>query len=585
MSGEIIGGYRVVRRLGQGGMGTVFEAVDTMLERQVALKVLRSEFAGEPELAERFRTEAIILGRLNHPHIATLYGLAREGDRLFMVMEFVRGETLDGILQREQRVPAATASRWTCQVLDAMAYAHRQGVVHRDIKPANLMVTEDDTIKVMDFGIARVLGSAHQTRHGQVIGTARYMSPEQIRGQDVDARTDIYALGVVLYQLVTGVTPFRGTDEFAVMSAHIHERPSPPSGLVAQLPAWLDAAILRALEKDPAARFPDAQAFRRCLEEGMQTGTGSSRVPAFAGADAASEVHQTTMLTPAPALGLSPAPPAESGVATPSAPDRAAVPPSLRSPLPHLATLSLVGLLILAGVSLAWFMASGRTTPGRVEQAGAAKAAGVQAAGGASPASAPVVQSPPPAVLPTAPARTTQPSGRPQPASSAAPGPVSTGQGTPSGLLPAVPPPTVPAEPKPAPSAAPAETPRRPAAAADEENAVEPDTFDVSWLRGTAMTDVVLSVYPDRLTLTTGDEKVLKSIPYSALSALRYAENRTGPGTRAGVGAVSRLFGGGKHWLTLQAGDEEIVLRVGRSYHDLFAVIEKASGRKVADVK
>lgn len=318
----------------------------------------------------------------------------------------------------------------------------------------------------------------------------------------------------------------------------------------------------------------------------MQTGTGSSRVSAFAGADAASQVHQTTVLTPAPAPAgaVSPVAPPANGGAMPSASDRAALPASTRSPFPHLATLSLVGLLILAGVSLAWFAAPWRTTPGRAAQAGAAQAAGDQAAGAAPSASAPVVQ-PPQAALPVAPARTTQPSGRPQPPSSAAPGPVSAGQGTATGPPPAVPAPTLPAEPKPAPSSAPAETSRRPAAAADEENAVEPDTFDVSWLRGTAMTDVVLSVYPDRLTLTSGDEKVLKSIPYSALSALKYAENRTGPGTRAGVGAVSRLFGGGKHWMTLQAGDEEIVLRVGRSYKDLFAAVEKASGRKVAGVK
>ncbi|HEY3384419.1 MAG TPA: protein kinase [Vicinamibacterales bacterium] len=339
MIGTVIGNYRVVQKLGEGGMGAVYKAVDTLLEREVALKMLRSEYAGQPDLVERFRTEAVTLARLNHPHIATLYGLTRDDERFFMVMEFVHGETLEHLVSQHGPLQAEAATRWTCQVLRAMEYAHRRGVIHRDIKPANLMVTaEEGSIKVMDFGIARVLGSAHQTQLGHVIGTASYMAPEQIRGKEVDGRSDLYSLGIVLYQFVTGHPPFTGSDEFAIMTAQVTQPPTPPSELVDTVPDWLEAAVLRALSKSPDERFASATDFRRALETGLRklvpdedlgtgpvTPAGTTPAAGWAGTGSAERVHeapterrparsdaQVTPVTPAP-VAVSDAP-AESRV-------------------------------------------------------------------------------------------------------------------------------------------------------------------------------------------------------------------------------------------------------------------------------
>lgn len=556
MTGETIGSYRVVRKLGQGGMGTVFQAVDTMLEREVALKVLRPEFAGEPELADRFRTEAVILAKLNHPNIATLYGLARHGEQLFMVMEFVRGAPLDDVIRREGRVSPRAAAGWGCQVLDAMAYAHRQGVVHRDIKPANLMVTEEDTVKVMDFGIARVLGSAHQTRHGHVIGTASYMAPEQIRGEDVDGRADLYALGVVLYQLVTGVPPFKGSNEFAVMSAQLGDLPMAPSRLVEDLPGWFESAVLRALQKDRAARFQTASAFRAELEEGLRSAEASRLVgPGHPMADAG-EAAVATLLTPASSPALPP-------------------PVVTRRRLsPRRLLLATLALGVVAGLGVtAWLRNSNQASGGARDAAAVTQPAAASAlpagptgslqdtqapaVGGQPTTTAKLPPSPPPAAGSTGPEAGVEPGLSAQMASEPPPAPVSSAHAAPKGE------------------------------AEDDEDAavVEPESFDAEWLHGTAATEVVLALYPDHLALVSGDEKVLKSVRYVALGEMAYSENAPVARKRSGLGAVKggvgRLFGAGKHWLRLQAGGEEILLRVGRSYKDIFAILEKGTGRKV----
>jgi len=271
MSERLVGNYRILERIGQGGMGTVYRAIDVMLEREVALKILRPDLAGQPDVEARFRDEAVTLARLNHPNIAVLYSLVREGEELFMVMEFVKGESLESILARSGAVDAPTSVAWCCQVLDAMEYAHRKGVVHRDLKPANLMLTETGLIKVTDFGIARVLGGHRRTRDGRIIGTIAYMSPEQVHGQDVDGRSDIYSLGTVLYELVTGRVPFEAADEFDLMCAQINEPPVAPHVRQPGVPEWLSAAVLKALAKAPGDRHQTAAAFREVLHEGLQS--------------------------------------------------------------------------------------------------------------------------------------------------------------------------------------------------------------------------------------------------------------------------------------------------------------------------
>src|SRR4029453_16749635 len=206
MVGQTVGKYRVFERIGRGGMGTVYRALDETLDREVAIKVLNPELS-DPEIARRFRAEAVTVARLNHPGIATIYELFQREDQWLMVMEFVRGETLEHLVGRIGPLPAERAADMCQQALVALGHAHRLGVVHRDLKPGNLMLTEGGSVKIMDFGIARVAGTEHLTNAGSMMGTPAYMAPEQVLGHEVDARADLYAIGVVLYRLATGKLP------------------------------------------------------------------------------------------------------------------------------------------------------------------------------------------------------------------------------------------------------------------------------------------------------------------------------------------------------------------------------------------
>ena len=278
MTANVVGNYKLVEQIGQGGMGAVYRGVDLMLEREVAIKVLRPELAGQPQILERFRTEAVTLAKLNHPNIATLYAFFRQGDDFFMVMEFVRGETLDHAIRRAGAMRVDVAVPLFSHALEGIGYAHKLGIVHRDIKPANMMLTPDGSIKVMDFGIARVLGSARMTKQGNIIGTIEYMSPEQVRGQETDARSDIYSLGILLYEMVTGRVPFASDSEFDLMKAQIDEPPPPPREFAPHIPEPVEHAIMRALAKVPDARFQTAGEFRSMLMTGVATAEAPTRV-------------------------------------------------------------------------------------------------------------------------------------------------------------------------------------------------------------------------------------------------------------------------------------------------------------------
>jgi serine/threonine-protein kinase len=267
MIGQIVGNYKIEAKIGEGGMGAVYRGVDTMLDREVAIKALRPELASQDSIVERFRTEAVTLAKLNHPNIATLYSLFRHGDELYMVLEFVRGETLDSILKRRGALPSEEAIPVFCQVLDGIDHAHELGIVHRDIKPANMMLTEKGTLKVLDFGIARLLGSARMTRAGNIIGTLEYMAPEQVRGQETDGRSDIYALGMMLYETLTGRLPFDSENEFELMKMQTEHMPVAPRELNPNIPEAVEEAIMRAIRKDPAERFQTAGDFREMLME------------------------------------------------------------------------------------------------------------------------------------------------------------------------------------------------------------------------------------------------------------------------------------------------------------------------------
>ncbi len=268
--GAVIGGYRILEEVGTGGMGKVYRGLDTMLKREVAIKVLRPEMTQDPALVERFRNEAVVLARLSHPNIALLYNLLQYEPLLFMVMEFVRGETLDQHLREQGTPPYAETLKWFVRILDAIGYAHQHGVIHRDIKPSNIMITESGGVKVMDFGIARVLGTERMTREGLFVGTMEYMAPEQFRGQDSTERTDIYSLGLLLYEMLSGRPPFTNTNPYELMRAHIEMPPPRPCLFAPHISAPVEQAILCALSKLPGERFASTREFRVALLEGLR---------------------------------------------------------------------------------------------------------------------------------------------------------------------------------------------------------------------------------------------------------------------------------------------------------------------------
>ncbi len=272
--------YRLMERLGEGGMGTVFRARDELLDRDVAIKQLRAELVAENALMERFRAEAMVLARLAHPCIAALHGMERSDGRLYMVMEYLPGETLEALVRRMGAVPWQQATRICMDVLDGLQHAHDRGVVHRDIKPANIMITPEGGVKVMDFGIARVMGRTRHTRQGHAVGTPAYMAPEQLRGEEVDGRTDLYAVAAVLYELLVGRVAFDADSDYRLMMMQLHDAPPAPGVAVEGLPSALDRIVVRAMAKRPADRYTDATAMRAALAWVLQDGDavgGTSR--------------------------------------------------------------------------------------------------------------------------------------------------------------------------------------------------------------------------------------------------------------------------------------------------------------------
>ena len=264
MIGRTIGKYRIVGQLGRGGAGIVYKAVDETLGRDVAVKTLNPDLANT-EVMSRFRAEATILARLNHPLIATIFELFREEHDLLMVMEFVRGETLDKLSERLGPIAPDRAAYLIDLILSALEHAHRAGIVHRDIKPANVMVTDEGGIKIMDFGIARVLGAEQKTIDFRLMGTPAYMSPEQVVGEEVDGRSDLYSVGVLFYRLLTGALPFSADTALGMLQRQIRDTPTPLHVHRPSLPAWCDQIVQRALAKTPADRFQSAEEFRDAL--------------------------------------------------------------------------------------------------------------------------------------------------------------------------------------------------------------------------------------------------------------------------------------------------------------------------------
>jgi serine/threonine-protein kinase len=258
----VLGGrYQVEARIGSGGMAEVYRGFDPVLNRTVAIKVLHSQFARDTSFVQRFRREAQAAARLNQPNIVGVYDTGADDGTQYIVMEFIEGRTLAEFMQTGRRPTPVQAAEIAQKIAAAIAAAHAQGVIHRDIKPGNVMVTRDGTVKVMDFGIARVLGPETAPQTSAVLGTASYLSPEQAQGGPVDARTDIYSLGAVLYELLTGQPPFTGDTPVAVAYKQVNETPAVPSSINPDVPARLDAVVMKALSKNPSNRYQTAQEF------------------------------------------------------------------------------------------------------------------------------------------------------------------------------------------------------------------------------------------------------------------------------------------------------------------------------------
>jgi len=257
--------YETEREIAQGGMAEVYLARDRLLDRPVALKALFPEYAREPSFVERFRREAQAAANLNHPNIVAIYDWGQESGTYFIVMEYVEGRSLRDLVRSEGPLDAHQAADITAEIAAALAFAHRSGVVHRDVKPGNVLLTRSGTVKVTDFGIARAGTSDGLTQTGSVMGTATYFSPEQAQGLPVDGRSDVYSLGVVLYEMVTGVVPFTGDSPVAVAYKHVREQPVPPSRRNPDVPADLEQIILTALAKDPDHRYQTADDLRADL--------------------------------------------------------------------------------------------------------------------------------------------------------------------------------------------------------------------------------------------------------------------------------------------------------------------------------
>ena len=278
--------YRVEARIGSGGMAEVYRGFDPVLNRTVAIKVLLPQFARDAGFVARFRREAQAAARLNHPNIVGVYDTGSDGDTQYIVMEFVEGRTLHDFLQAGKQMGVAQALDLAERLTEAVSAAHAQGVIHRDIKPANVMVTRDGAVKVMDFGIARIETAETAPQTSAVLGTAAYLPPEQAQGLPVDARTDIYSLGTVLYELLCGRPPFTGDSPVAIAYKQVNEMPEPPSALNRDVSPRLDAVVMKALSKNPANRYQTAQAFMDDLER-VRHGRDVDATPLMVGGNGA----------------------------------------------------------------------------------------------------------------------------------------------------------------------------------------------------------------------------------------------------------------------------------------------------------
>ena len=389
----ISGRYQLGDRLGSGGMSSVYKATDRVLERTVAVKILAEHLSDDEKFVARFRREALAVAKLIHPNIVQVYDTGVDSDRHYIVMEYVEGRSGAQILQTQGRVGPEAAVETGVQACAGLEYAHRQGIIHRDVKPGNLMViggpagrdnspggdqgppTGEMTVKLTDFGIARAAEQTRLTQVGSVVGTAAYLAPEQARGEEAIPAGDVYALGVVIYQLLTARLPWEGTTLAELAIRRENERPLPPSSYDPTVPETLSTAVLRSLEGDPAARYSTARELSTALRAGIAgreppVPAGDAPTSALAGeaTDATRRLPSTEPTTPVTRQAPPPARPAPRPRAAPAPPQRRPR-RSLFSRLPGvLGVLLVIAILaaVIAGIVLLTTNA-GQNTPTGIE--------------------------------------------------------------------------------------------------------------------------------------------------------------------------------------------------------------------------
>ena len=267
MIGTVLGNrYRLDAQIGEGGMALVYSAEDILLQRPVAIKVLRPQFASDVEFVERFRREAQAAARLSHPNVVNVYDVGQDQGMNYIVMEYVRGQNLKDLIKKEAPFTVARALGIARQICEALHHAHQNNIIHRDIKPHNILIAPEGRIKVADFGIARAVSSSTLTQSGSVLGSVQYFSPEQAKGAPVGVASDIYSLGCVLYEMLTGTVPFKGESPIAIALKHLQEQPPPIRQLRPGLPPAVESLVARCLAKDPSLRFPSALALIREIQ-------------------------------------------------------------------------------------------------------------------------------------------------------------------------------------------------------------------------------------------------------------------------------------------------------------------------------
>jgi serine/threonine-protein kinase len=569
MIGKTIGKYRFVEELGRGGLGTVYKAIDETLDREVAVKVLSPELS-DTELMKHFQAEATTLAKLHHPDIAGIHEIHRSDTDLLMVMELVRGETLDQLAIRCGPLPPERAAYLVAQVLGALEHAHTVGVVHRDLKPANVMVTEQGGVKVMDFGMARVAAADQSTSDGFALGPPSYMAPERLAGKELDGRADVYSAGVIFYRLLTGRVPFEAPTPLEMVRKQLSDVPTPVHTYRPNLPGWCQAILDRALARAPADRFSTADAFRTTLLAAISEATESTGVYSVVPSSGTATPDAVTTASPMPATIAVPIPQAEPlTIAAWAPPARPAVPAATPPPAPVPAGIpsppgnvivkrnqfvvggGLLAALLIGALVLA-FVALRRPSAGIV--APVSPTAAVAPASGSPTASA---SSPDPAAAS---------SPTPTPAPTTAP-PLEIA--TPPLVLPAPAPPTrtvaKPSEPPSAPPPAPA----RPGLL------TTPFRFDARVVVADGdkrrERDASVLVADGAVTVTERSAKPLYVVPLDALLGLTYSSSKQplwnspdGPAEAMRVegGAFGFLKGGRNNWFGLQTKDSLLVLRV-----------------------